>query len=300
MEQNNPDISISIVSWNTRDLLDQCLESVYNTTKGIEFEVIVVDNASSDDSAMMVTAKYPQVKLIQNNENVGFARANNQAYRISNGRHFMLLNPDTIAVTDLSPIVEFLDNNAEVGVASCKCLNPDKSIQPNWYDYYPSFIWELLPEALRNLASKLIFNRNPSSNFATKWVGGQCMTVRRACMDNVDGMDQDFFMYSEETDLCFRIKKLGKKIMHFSGITIVHIGGQSTKSVQSKMLIELYRSKSHFIRKNFSNLHSKLFKMGLMIRTCLLRTVVSATGDRMNRSARINQLNELLNAIRDF
>lgn len=294
------DLSISIVSWNTCDLLDQCLKSVYETTRYIDFEVIVVDNASSDDSLIMVKTKYSQVKLIQNNENVGFACANNQAYKVSSGRHFMLLNPDTIVITDLSPIVKFLDDNTEVGVASCKCLNPDKSIQPNWYDYYPSFIWELLPEVLRNLASKLIYNRNPSSNFATKWVGGQCMTVRRACMDSVDGMDQNFFMYSEETDLCFRIKNLGWKIMHFSGIIIVHIGGQSTKSVQTKMLIELYRSKSRFIRKNRSDLHSSLFRMGLIIRTFLLRTCISATGKRENRSARINQLNELLNAIRDF
>ena len=294
------DLSISIVNWNTRELLDQCLKSIFDTTKGIDFEVIVVDNASSDDSMEMVHEKYPQVKSILNSENVGFATANNQAYEISSGKYFMLLNPDTIVLTDLSPVVDFLDSNNEVGVAGCKCINPDKSLQPNWYDYYPSFTWELLPEALRNIASKLIYKRNSDSAFATKWVGGQCMTLRRECMDKVGAMDQNFFMYSEETDLCFRIKKLGWKIMHFPGITIVHIGGQSTKSVRTKMLIELYRSKNRFIRKNFCRLHSSFFKAGLIARTHLLKAVTLVLASKNSRSAKVDQLNELLNAIRGF
>ncbi len=123
------DLSIAIVSWNTRDVLDQCLKSIVEVTRVIDYEVIMVDNASSDGSAQMVREKYPQVKLIENAENHGFARASNQAYAVSTGRHFLLLNPDTVVLDNApSKLVEFLDKHDGAGAVGPLVLNPDGSL----------------------------------------------------------------------------------------------------------------------------------------------------------------------------
>jgi len=268
------DLSIAIVSWNTKGLLEECLESIFNTTHDIDFEVIVVDNASSDGSIDMVHEKYPQVLLVESAENVGFARANNKAYEVSSGRHFMILNPDTKVLSDIGPIVRFLDDNESVGAAGCRCVNSDMSIQRNWFDYYPSFFWELIPYSARELAQKLLFQRSVDNQFDTKWVGGQCMTVRREVIESVGGMDPGYFMYSEETDWCFRIRKAGWRICHYPEIAILHYGGQSTKQMQSRMLIELYRSKFQFMGKNISAHKARAFVRGLMVKTWIQRSIM--------------------------
>ncbi len=292
------DLSIAIVSWNTKGLLEECLESIFNTTHDIDFEVIVVDNASSDGSIDMVHEKYPQVLLVESAENVGFARANNKAYEVSSGRHFMILNPDTKVLSDIGPIVRFLDDNDSVGVAGCRCVNSDMSIQRNWFDYYPSFFWELIPHSARELAQKLLFQRSVDNQFDTKWVGGQCMTVRREVIESVGGMDPGYFMYSEETDWCFRIRKAGWRICHYPEIAILHYGGQSTKQMQSRMLIELYRSKFQFMGKNISAHKARAFVRGLMVKTWIQRSIMRLQGKVSNDG--YAALTELQKSIRSW
>jgi hypothetical protein len=259
----------------------------------IDFELIVVDNASSDGSAEMVVEKYPDVRLIANNDNVGFARANNQAWDVSRGRHFMLLNSDTVVLSDLSGVVTYLDLHESTGVVGCRCLNTDRTIQQNWYDYYPCFMWEILPEIIRYWALHALYRRDPKTAFPTKWVGGQCMTVRRACVENVGKMDESYFMYSEETDWCFRIWQAGWEVHYAPVADVIHFGGQSTRQTSTKMLIELYKSKSRFIRKNLSASQCELFKKGLLTRTFTLRALQGVIG----KSERQIQLTELLKAI---
>jgi len=291
------DLSIAIVSWNTRELLDDCLRSVFENANDIELEVIVVDNASSDGSAEMVREKYPQVKVIENDENVGFAGANNQAYEVSSGRHFMILNPDTKVLSPLAPIVQFLDSNADVGAAGCKCVNPDMSIQRNWYDYYPSALWEMLPHRVRELGQSLIFRRDADSLFDTKWVGGQCMTVKREVLESVGGMDPDYFMYSEETDWCFRIRRAGWRVCHFPKIVILHYGGQSTKLAEVRMLVELQRSKYRFIARNLSVEKARMFKAAIWVKTLLQRAGLRLVGNAREGCARYAALTELQKSI---
>lgn len=291
------DLSIAIVSWNTQDLLDDCLKSVFDNARDIEFEVIVVDNGSSDGSVELMRRKYPQVKLIQNTDNVGFARANNQAYEVSSGRHFMILNSDTRVLSPLAPVVRFLDANVDVGAVGCKCVNPDMSVQRNWYDYYPSPLWEILPHSIRELVQQLAFRRDADALFDTKWVGGQCMTVKREVLHSVGCMDPGYFMYSEETDWCFRIRKAGWRVCHFPEIVILHYGGQSTRQVNARMTVELQRSKYRFIAKNLSVGQARLFKAGIWTKTLLqraaLRFVVKGTDGR----ARYTALTELQRSI---
>lgn len=278
-------------------MLDDCLKSIFDSAQDIEFEVIVVDNASSDGSAELVRRKHPRVKLIENADNVGFARANNQAYEVSSGRHFMILNSDTKILTPLAPIVRFLDSNADVGAAGCKCVNPDMSVQRNWYDYYPSPLWEMLPHAIRELGQRLIFRRDADSLFDTKWVGGQCMTVRREVLESVGGMDPDYFMYSEETDWCFRIRKAGWRVCHFPEIVILHYGGQSTKLAEVRMLVELQKSKYRFIARNLSAEKARLFKITIWSKTLLQRVGLCLIGKARHGYARYAALTELQRSI---
>lgn len=294
------DLSIAIVSWNTRGLLDECLESVFQASGGIECEVIVVDNASTDGSAQMVRERYPRTTLIENPENVGFARANNQAFELSGGRHIMILNPDTKVLTDLAPLVAFMDSDRSLGAVGCKSVNPDLSIQRSWYDYYPCFLWELMSHNTRELAQRLVYHRNPDASFDTKWVGGQCMTVRREVLEGIGGMDSGYFMYTEETDWCFRILKAGWRVCYYPLVTILHYGGQSTKQASTRMLIELYRSKHRFVGANLSVFQARLFKAGLVARVILQRLALRRPGRDEIREARIAQLDELLESIRHF
>jgi len=253
------DLSVSIVSWNTRDLLDQCLRSIFETTHGIDFEVIVVDNESSDGSADMVRAKYARVLLIENDENVGFARANNQAFKVAQGRYFTLLNPDTYIKSGLDEAVKYMDCNLDVGVLGCKSLNPDGSVQISWNKHYPSLFSEVLYNGIRDRRRIRDPQIQADKRFPAAWVGGVCMTVRRTAAQQVGLLDEGYFMYSEETDWCRRFAEAGWRVMHSPCVTIVHFGGQSSKQAPIRARVELARSKVRFISKFRSRPEAKAY-----------------------------------------
>ena len=253
------DLSIAIVSWNTRDLLDECLKSIFETTHGIEFEVVVVDNASSDDSVAMVRSKYPGVKLITNDGNVGFAAANNQAYQASIGRYFLLLNPDTICLGNaLASLVSFLDAREVVGAAGPLVLNPDRTLQFSWARF-PTFLNECLGKLDRRLsrASAVPLSTDEVralGSFETDWVGGCCLMIRREAVEQVGLMDESLFMYCEETDWCMRLHKAGWRIMVEPNAEIVHLGGQSSVQASGKVTGYLRASKSTYFAKHYGRL----------------------------------------------
>lgn len=253
------DLSISIVSWNTRDVLDQCLKSVYDNTQGIEFEVIVVDNASSDDTVQMVRDKYPQVRLIVNTENVGFARANNQALAVSSGDHFALLNPDTVVQPNaLNRLVAFCSSQPQCGACGPMLLNPDETLQPSWAAL-PSLRQEVLGRQDRAIDSTDYSSLGPAelSNmdpFSVGWLGGACLVVLRSVIDLVGPMDEGYFMYCEETDWCWRIAQAGFGIYYVPSASVVHLGGQSSKQTALKCQLWLQSSKIRLARKRFGYL----------------------------------------------
>jgi len=233
------DLSISIVNWNTKDLLEQCLHSIYTCVGNIHFEVFVVDNGSSDDSAEMVKNKFPQVRLIQNTLNPGFAAANNQAIRQSQGRHVLILNSDTIIQPDsIDASVAFLNANIQAGAVGVKTLQPDGSMQPTWGGF-PSLGSELLGHyPLKGIPVKV-----PAGNgvykevLETNSLAGSYLMVRREAIDKVGLMDESFYMYSEEIDWCFRLRKKGYKLYYLPYVHIIHFLGQSTKQRDSEMKI---------------------------------------------------------------
>jgi len=267
------DVSIIIVNWNTRDILSDCLKSVFDQTKDISFEVIVIDNASSDDSVKMVKSEFPQIILIENNENRGFAAANNQGIQIAKGRYILLLNSDTIVLDGaIQKNLVFADQHPDAAVVGCKVLNPDKSLQPTCF-MYPSLLNLFL-------SSTYLYKFFPRSRFLgrermTWWdrndirevevVTGCFMLVKKETIEKVGMMDESFFMYAEETDWCYRFKKAGWKLFFTPNAQIIHLGGQSSKAVRPQMIIQLRVGILQFIEKHHNIVYYYLAKLMILL-----------------------------------
>lgn len=252
------DISVIIVSWNTRDILRDCLASVYAQTTGAEYEAIVVDNASSDGSAAMVKAEFPQVILIENTENKGFAAANNQGIQIAKGRYVLLLNSDTIVLDGaIQKTLQFAEQRPDAAVVGCRVLNPDRTLQPTCF-MFPSllnlclsstYLYKIFPKN-RFFGRERMTWWNRSDVRPVDVVTGCFMLVRREAIEQVGMMDEAYFMYAEETDWCWRFKKAGWQNLFFPDAQIIHLGGQSSKQVRVAMTIQLRRAILQFMKKN--------------------------------------------------
>jgi hypothetical protein len=249
------DVSIIIVNWNTKELLLDCLSSVTHTTADSRIETIVVDNGSHDGSPQEVRKQFPQVTLIQNAENRGFARANNQALARVTGRYVLFLNSDAQLTEEaLTNLVTFMDTTPGAGIAACQYLNQDGSKQ-NSFDNFPTLATELLNKtALKTLFPEKYPSkkREYANPLEVDSVIGACMIVRAEAIKQVGTLDEDYFFFIEETDWCFRMKQAGWKIYHLPHIKIYHLQGQSKEKNPSKAWIEYYRSVYIFFKKHRS------------------------------------------------
>jgi GT2 family glycosyltransferase len=268
------DISIVLVSWNTRDLLLACLDSLLDAVGALRADVWVVDNGSADDSVAAVRAWRPAeaelpVHVIENAHNAGFAAANNQAIAASAGRYVLLLNSDTIArPASIERLVHFADERPGAGLVGAMLLNPDGSYQGSFADF-PSLRSELLSASGlgERLFGRWYPNYGPGQAQAERqvdYIQGACMLARRAAVDQVGLLDEAYFMYNEETDWCLRMRRAGWEIWYAPGARIVHYGGQSTKQVRHAMVQALYRSKVRFFRKHHGPLPAALLRAGFV------------------------------------
>jgi GT2 family glycosyltransferase len=228
-------VSIIIVSYNTKALLKQCLISVFEETHDINFEVIVVDNISHDGSQQMIRDEFPNVLLIESPENLGFGRANNLGAKYAQGKYLFLLNPDTIVLNNAVKILaDFLDNNPEAGICGGNVFKENKKPSFSYEMLLPSILWELnkfLPYKLIRLL-QLLHWRNSNFNHTgqTKEVGyivGADLMINRNLFNQLNGFDPDFFLYYEETELTFRVRKAGYKIFSVPQAEIIHLDGQT-------------------------------------------------------------------------
>jgi len=252
------DVSILIVNWNTVDMLYNCLESVYKETSGIKFEVIVIDNASSDKSVEMVREKFPDVILIENEVNCGFAAANNQGLEIAQGRYALLLNSDTVVLENaIAKTYTFAEANSEAAVVGCRVLNSDRKIQSSCF-MFPSilnlclsstYLYKLFPRN-RFFGRELLTWWDKNSINEVDCVSGCYMLVRKDAIDQAGVMDERFFMYFEETDWCYRFKKYGWKTLFTPEAEIIHLGGGSAEQVPVKMTLLLKGSMLLFFKKH--------------------------------------------------
>lgn len=253
-----PDVSIIIVSWNTRELLLGCLQSLPAAVGNLRADVWVADNGSTDGSLAAVHARFPLVRLIQNNSNPGFAAANNQAIAASTGRYALLLNSDTIAwPASIEQLVRFADGKPTTGVVGARLLNPDGSFQASFADF-PSLRSELL--SVTGIGPRLFGRWYPNygprrSQIARRvdWIQGACMLARRSAIEQAGPMDEQFFMYNEEIDWCMQMWRAGWEVWYLPEARITHYGGQSTRQVRHAMVQALYRSKVRFFRKHYGH-----------------------------------------------
>lgn len=247
------DLSIAIVNWNTRGMLFGCLKSVYATADGLQFEVFVVDNASTDGSQAMVRERFPQVHLIENQENVGFACANNQAIRRGRGRYVLLLNSDTeVYPGALKTMVRFMDVHPQAGACGPQLVNPDSSLQISCHPILTPEreFWRLLfLDRLWRRATYAQERWDPETPRRVEVVKGACLLLRREALDQVGLLDEQYFMYTEEMDLCYRLAQAGWQLWWVPGAVVKHYGEASSTQVAETMYLQLYRSKIQFHRK---------------------------------------------------
>jgi hypothetical protein len=258
--RNEPEVTIIIVSWNTREILGNCLRSVYESAGAVDFHVIVVDNASADGSADMVARDFPQVQLLANPDNRGFAAANNQGMALARGRYVLLLNSDTIVLDRaIEKTVAFAAEHPRAAVVGCRVRNADRTVQNSCF---------LFPSALNLLlSSTYAYKLFPRSRFCgreqmTHWdrhdarevevISGCFMLVRREAIEQVGRMDEAFFMYAEETDWCYRFRRGGWTVMFTPAGEIIHLGGVSSRQAASKMRLQLAGSILFFLKKHKS------------------------------------------------
>ncbi len=260
-EMTGPELSIVIVNWNTADMLCACLDSVLANLWGMDTEVFVVDNASTDGSQSRVRANYKSVKLIENTTNRGFAAANNQALKLASGRFILLLNSDTVVLGDvLRKSVDYLENHPTVGAMGCRVLNTDGTMQPTC-SRYPTILNLLLQiTGLSKLPGPAFFDRyqmrhwDRTTERNVEVISGCYLLLRGQVLRDVGLLDEDFFFFGEETDWCHRIAKAGWTLKFAPVGEIIHHGGGSVRRLNyqrdlmlSSAMVKLHRKNAGFL-----------------------------------------------------
>ncbi len=260
-------LSILIVNWNVRDLLRDCLRSIARGRAGLEVEVIVVDGASVDGSAAMVAAEFAWVRLLPQAENVGFPRGNNIALAQARGEYLLLLNPDTVVLDDaLAVLVDYLQNHPDVGAVGPQLLNPDGSVQssrrrfPTLATGFVESTWlaGIAPGELRRYYA---LDLPDDATADVDWLVGACILVRRAVYERVGGLDEAYFMYSEELDWCRRIVADGWRVVYHPAARVVHHVGKSSEQAVTARHINFQRAKLRYFRKY----HGRVATAGLRL-----------------------------------
>ena len=254
-------LSVVFLSYNTRDLTEQALRTVLDAAEGMEVEIFVVDNASHDGSADMVAEKFPAVKLLRNEDNVGFAAGNNVALRQVVGEYVLIINTDTIVRRDtLRALAGFLDEHPEVGACGCKILDPDGTLQLDSRRGFPSpmaafckmsGLSRLFPDH-PSISRYHMTYLDPEQTAEVEVLSGSCMMVRKAAMDQVGLLDEDYFMYGEDIDWCYRIHKAGWKIFYVPTTEIIHFRGESGRGAPLRILYRKSQAMSIFVNKHMT------------------------------------------------
>ncbi|MEC0171183.1 glycosyltransferase family 2 protein [Paenibacillus graminis] len=261
------DVSIIVLNYNTCRLTMDCLRSVYDSESNFVYEIILIDNNSRDDSVERISREFPGVMLIANSENVGYARANNQGMEVASGRYVLLLNSDTVVRKDtLQIMISFMDSRPDLGASGCKVILPDGSLDkackrgfptPSASFYYAFGISKLFPDRPRFNGYQLGY-LDPDQDYPVDCLVGAFMLLRRETIDQVGGLDEDFFMYGEDLDWCFRIKEAGWGIYYYPQTSIVHLKGGSARRRPFKIVYEFHRAMILFHRKHYSKRYNSM------------------------------------------
>ncbi|WP_054942190.1 glycosyltransferase family 2 protein [Paenibacillus ihuae] len=263
----NVDVSILILNYNTCRLTLDCIRSVYESDTNYSYEIILIDNHSHDDSVEKISAEFPDVLLIANSENVGFARGNNQGMEVASGRYVLLLNSDTVIRRDtLETMVSFMDSRPDLGASGCKVILPDGSLDkackrgfptPSASFYYAFGFSKLFPDKPKFNGYQLGY-LDPDQAYPVDCLVGAFMLLRRKTIDQVGGLDEEFFMYGEDLDWCYRIKEAGWGIYYYPQTSIIHLKGGSARRRPFKIVYEFHRAMILFHRKHYSRQYNSI------------------------------------------
>lgn len=252
------DLAIALVNWNNRAYLAQCLESIEAADLPLACEIVVSDNGSIDGSLEMLAECFPYVKVVQNGRNVGVARGNNECIRNSSGRYIYILNNDTIVNHDsIMAMVRYLDEHPEVGAVGGNLVNPDGSLQAS-FCYFPTLREEFL------LVTHLGIRRNPyfpahngmwPTARPVDWISSASIVVRRSAIEQIGLVDEEYFIYSDETDWQYRLWQAGWPVHYLPAVTTVHFGGGSFQPGGRRYTL-VYRGRMLFARKHYGPLYS--------------------------------------------
>ena len=281
------DLTIIIVSWNVRELLATCLRSIEEVhDKQLSVEVIVVDASSEDDTLDMLAGDFPSVQAIATSENVGFSRGNNIGIAAAQGKYVLLLNPDTEVIGDaLGRMVAFMDANEKVGVVGPQLLDSDRVTVQSSRRRFPTLALAFFESTwLQRLASRSMLKRYyvldlPDDETAhVDWVVGAALMTRRAVLDEVGGLDEGYFMYSEEMDWCHRVKDAGWQVVYLPEAQVMHHGGKSSEQVIAEQHIHFQQSKLRYFGKYHSSVSALALRVFLMIQYCYQLLLEAAKG----------------------
>ena len=271
-----PTFSIIVVNWNTCELLRNCLHSVRQHTTNSSFEIIVVDNASKDNSCQMLTQEFPNVRLIANSVNVGFSRGNNQAIAQSQGKYMLLLNPDTEFINDVLHIVETKFRQCDdIGIIGTKLLTPTGHPQ-SWVRGYMISLrtafnhYLFLSSIFSNwqFFKGIVDNNEYPDPISVDWVSGACLAVRTSTVKQVGALDESIFMYNEDMELCYRVKKAGFQVMYVPTAKVTHWIGQSLQQqTDATVLVAPLYSQDQFYQRLYNRRNLTLFRLIVWVGT---------------------------------
>ncbi|ULO08049.1 glycosyltransferase family 2 protein [Paenibacillus sp. 19GGS1-52] len=286
----NVDVSILILNYNTCRLTMDCLRSVYDSETNFSYEIILIDNNSHDDSVETICREFPSVMLIANQENIGFARGNNQGIEVASGRYVLLLNSDTVVRKDtLETMVAFMDSRPDLGASGCKVILPDGSLDkackrgfptPSASFYYAFGFSKLFPDRPKFNGYQLGY-LDPDLDYPVDCLVGAFMLLRRETIEQVGGLDEEFFMYGEDLDWCYRIKEAGWGIHYYPQTSIIHLKGGSARRRPFKIVYEFHRAMILFHRKHYSKRYNSMINgavyagVGLKFAVSLLRNALT-------------------------
>ena len=272
--QKSIDISIIIVNYNVKEFLSNLLNAIKRAKHDLSLEIFVVDNASSDNSVSYLMKRYPEVSFIENTRNLGFGRANNQALEKANGTYTLLINPDTLISEDtLAVLKQYMDEHSETGACGCKILNPDGTFAPESRRSIPtplSALWKVL-------GLTTLFPRNKTfAEYYLSWMdedspsqvpvlSGAFMFFRTRVLKELRGFDEQFFMYGEDIDLCYRTNKAGYHVDYVPSTSIIHYKGESTKKDNIDYIVLFNRAMLQFFKKHYSYSYSMFLRVLIVL-----------------------------------
>ena len=278
------DLSIIIVNWNSKDYLENCISSIIEETSGISYEIIVIDSGSFDGCENILNKKFEGVRFIQSKENLGFASANNRAFRDTIGEYVLFLNPDTIIMNNsLNLLLDKLEISPNVAIVGAKLLNTDGSLQTSCIQAFPTITNQIFDnEFLRQILPKIslwgnqpLFQATIEKSVKVDSVSGACLMIKRDIFKEVNYFSTEYFMYSEDIDLCYKCFQKGYSVYYIPDAIILHHGGKSSVNAKYNFFsdILMVESQYRYFNKFFSASYAKMYRISILIMS-ILRIII--------------------------